>query len=356
MQYSRQKPRLLFLYSELADYFLACIKKLLSVHDVDVYIIHWPVNKEAPFKFVFPEGVRSYDRKQFDAKSLKEKIKEIAPDFIYCSGWLDTDYLYAVRGYKNKIPVVIGLDTKWTGTARQYLACVLSRFTLLSMFSHCWVPGQSQKKYALKLGFRQSDIRTGYYSADTDYFKALGERAELKKKTKYPHKLIFAGRYYTFKGVTDLWNAFIQLQKEKESDWELWCLGVGDIEPVKHPKIRHFGFVQPKDMMAYIGETGVFVMPSLVEPWGVVLHEFAAAGFPLIASDAVGSVEAFIADGQNGYIYTAGDVEELKKSIEKITSRTDNELRVMGKRSVEMAMKITPEIWANTLMQLIDKK
>src|ERR1700722_19270194 len=139
MPLSRKKPRLLFLYSELADYFLACIRKLVSTYDIEIHVIHWPVNKEAPFAFQFPVGVSFYDRKQFDLKSLKEKVQAISPDFIYCSGWMDKDYMTAAQGYKSKIPVVIGLDTKWTGSFRQQLACVLSRVTLHKIFSHCWV-------------------------------------------------------------------------------------------------------------------------------------------------------------------------------------------------------------------------
>src|ERR1700727_1344575 len=98
MSFSLQKPRLVFLYSELDDYFLACIRKLTTLYDIEVHIIHWPVNKEAPFAFNFPDGVTFYNRNQFNAGTLKEKLKSIEPDFIYCSGWMDKEYLSAVRG------------------------------------------------------------------------------------------------------------------------------------------------------------------------------------------------------------------------------------------------------------------
>lgn len=356
MSLSRQKPRLLFLYSELADYFLACIKKLISTYNVEVHVIHWPINKEAPFLFTFPEKVNFYDRKQFDLNELKEKVKNISPDFIYCSGWMDKDYLSVAQDYKGKIPLVIGLDTKWKGSFRQYVACVLSRFTINKVFSYCWVPGQKQMKYALKLGFKTEKIKTGYYSADTDYYKALGEKVSDAKQKKYPHRLIYVGRYYDFKGVRDLWDAFIQWKKESNSDWELWCLGVGDIEPVVHPEIKHFGFIQPKDMEPFLKETGVFIMPSKIEPWGVVLQEFAAAGFPLICSDVVGSSEAFLSVGENGYIYRAGDIGKLKKCITEITSLPDSELIRMGHKSAELALKISPETWANTVMSILENK
>lgn len=40
-------------------------------------------------------------------------------------------------------------------------------------------------------------------------------------------------------------------------------------------------------------QCGVFILPSRIEPWGVVVHEFSAAGFPLLLSDQVGSAESF---------------------------------------------------------------
>jgi len=352
---SRQKPRLLFLYSELADYFLSCIRKLVELHNVEVHVIHWPVNPEAPFKFLLPEGVTFYDRKQFNTQTLKQKVQEISPDFVYCSGWMDKDYLSAVQGKKNKIPVVIGLDTKWEGTVRQQLARILSPFTLNKVFSHCWVPGKKQEEYALKLGFKKDVILTGYYTADTNFFIAIGERIKKKKNIDFPRRFIYVGRYYEFKGIKDLWQAFIQWQEEKNNEWELWCLGTGDIEPISHPKIKHYGFIQPKDIEPFMLQAGVFVMPSRFEPWGVVMHEFAAAGFPLISSDAVGASEAFLREGENGYIYPAGNVSKLKECLSKIASLTDAELIKMGNRSVEMAMKITPEKWVETLMGLMKK-
>ncbi|HWY98840.1 MAG TPA: glycosyltransferase [Bacteroidia bacterium] len=283
-------------------------------------------------------------------------MKNISPDFIYCSGWMDKDYLVAARSYKGKIPVVIGIDTKWKGTLRQHIACALSRITLQRIFSHCWVPGQKQMKYALKLGFDQNRIKTGYYSADTDFFSTLGEKLSLAKEKSCPHRLIYVGRYYEFKGIKDLWQAFIEWQKNKESDWELWCLGMGDIEPVMHPKIKHFGFIQPKDMGPFLMETSVFVMPSHFEPWGVVLHEFVSAGFPIICTDEVGSAEVFLREGENGYIYPAGDINKLKECIDKITALPASELIKMRNKSTELAQDITPEKWANTVMNILENK
>lgn len=352
----KRKLKLLFLYSELADYFLACLEELHKLYDVEIHVIHWPVNKEAPFQFQFPVGIQFYEKNSFPGDKLAAKVKEISPDFIYCSGWMDNDYLAVAKNHTDKIPVVIGLDTKWEGKLRQYTASLLSRFTIRRIFTHCWVPGMQQRKYALKLGFREDQIMTGYYTANVDYFNTIGDISLKEKSRAYPYRFIYVGRYYEFKGVTDLWNAFIAWKEKTKNDWELWCLGTGDVQPIEHPAIKHFGFIQPKDIGPFIQQTGVFVMPSKFEPWGVVLHEFAAAGFPLICSDKVGAVEAFVNNEENGYIYRAGNTKELAEILDKMARLSDGQLLEMGAKSRQLASAITPAKWAHTLMNIIQQK
>src|SRR5207247_481782 len=131
------------------------------------------------------------------------------------------------------------------------------------------------------------------------------------------HRFLYVGRYYDFKGITDLWEAFIQLQSARPNEWELWCLGAGSIAPVEHPKIKHFGFVQPTDLEPIIEQCGVFVLPSRFEPWGVVAQEYVASGFPLLLSRAVGAGEAFLEPGKNGYFFESGNVAQIKEQLQK---------------------------------------
>ena len=49
---SDQGHRIVFLYSELARYFLACAEALGQHPRVaSVDIVHWPIHPEAPFQF-----------------------------------------------------------------------------------------------------------------------------------------------------------------------------------------------------------------------------------------------------------------------------------------------------------------
>ncbi len=350
-----EKRKIVFLYTELATYFLACIEKLLQHPEVEVHIVRWAVNKEAPFHFTFSENIKLYNRIDYSSKQLQKLVASIDPSEIYVSGWMDKDYLKVCKAFKNKIPVIVGFDNQWKATLKQRIAVLISPFKILNHFSHCWVPGELQKEYAIRLGFKNENILTGFYCCDFDLFHNQFLANKEQKKMQFPHRFIYVGRYVEHKGIKDLWRTFIELLNEESNDWELWCLGTGDVPPVNHPKIKHFGFVQPEDLHKYISDTGVFVLPSHFEPWGVVVHEFAAAGFPIICTDEVGARTAFVENNNNGYIYNSGDINQLKNVLKKMVNHTDKELFVMGENSVAKAKQNTPEIWANKLFTLINK-
>jgi glycosyltransferase involved in cell wall biosynthesis len=349
--------KLLILYTEIARYTLACLSEFVRQHpDVEVHLVRWPVNNEAPFDFSFDKKINVYERNKFNRKQLIELADKIQPSAILCSGWMDKDYLEVCKSWQSKIPVILVMDNKWLGTFRQQIARLVSSFSILRRFNYAWVPGEEQKKYALRLGFPEKNIRTGFYSADVSFFHKNYLAIASSKKTKMPHRFIFAGRYYDFKGVKELWEAFIKWKSVKENDWELWCTGTGDIVPVEHPSIKHFGFVQPEKMTEIMNETGVFILPSRVEPWGVAVHEFAAAGFPLLLSEQVGAAAVFLKEGQNGFSFQPGDVEGMITAMKSIAALSDDNLFRMGEISSQLAQTITPQTWSETLIGLIKSR
>lgn len=346
--------KFVFLYTEIAEYFLACCREL-SKHG-EVHIIRWPVNKEAPFHFSENKNIWLYNKSDYNKQGLLNLVQTINPSIIICSGWIDKDYLKITKAFYKKIPTVMTCDTHWRGTFKQQLARIISRFTLLKTFSHAWVPGEIQKKYALKLGFKQNKIEKGFYSCDLSSFQTYYTSQKENKAQNFPKRFLYVGRYYDFKGINELWKAFIELQNKINSDWELWCLGTGDITPIQHPKIKHFGFVQPKDLQNYISQTGVFILPSRYEPWGVVVHEFAAAGFPLLLSTQVGAKEQFLTEEKNGFQFEAQNATSLKNALKKIISCSDEKLIEMGKYSFELSKSISPTIWSNSILKMAADK
>ena len=349
---------ILILFTELAGYFIACVNELAQQTGATVHIVRLPVNKEAPFEFdIQHKNVVLHDRESFTDNELVDVAMKLNPALILCSGWKDKSYLKIAKHFHGKIPTVLAFDNKWENTLKQNVASIISPFHIRNKFSHCFVPGPLQATFAKKLGFKASEILSGVYSCDFPLFDQQYHEQVAIKKTNPPRRFLFIGRYYDFKGCNDLWDAFMELKSEvPHFDWELWCLGTGTLEPAVHEGIQHFGFVQPEKLPPFIADTSVFVMPSHIEPWGVVLHEMAAAGMPLIASSKVGATAAFLEEGKNGFLFEPGDKNKLKSLMRRFSEMNAKELASMSAHSNVLASQITPARWAKQLKGLMVAK
>ena len=357
-----QRPKFLFLYTEAAPYVIACMERLAADHSVEVHLVRWPVNREAPFDLEKAE-INIHERN--DDRTLNELVNALQPDILFVSGWIDKAYMRVARQQRKRgIPVVLISDTAWRGALRQRLALPIASSMVNSGFSHAWVTGEAQANYARKLGFASTRIRTGFYSADTSHFRPIGEGNLRSRQDHWPHRLLCVARYIPTKGHQYLCDAFAELcEQGAAGDWELWFAGTGELfdqvtnsASGKNARIKHFGFMQPQQMEALIDQAGVFVLPSLFEPWGVVVHEHACAGLPLILSDAVGARERFLQDGRNGLLFKAGSKDELKAALRTVFGMSDTGLRAMGLKSFELAAQWDPGRWAQTAVELLSDR
>ena len=215
------RPKIVFLYSEVAGYFLASVEALAK--KADVLIIRWEVNKEAPFEFVIPKGVEVIVKTDLILSDLAKKIHDFKPDLIVCSGWMDKDYLRIVKSFKKKIPTVLTLDNHWTGSIKQRVAGWLSPFIFKNKFTHAWVPGKPQKVFAEKLGFKGKTLQ-GFYCADVNLYDSIFN----KQNPVFKKQFLYVGRYVKYKGIFEMWKAFIEIQNETPNDWEMLCIGTGE--------------------------------------------------------------------------------------------------------------------------------
>ena len=94
-------------------------------------------------------------------------------------------------------------------------------------------------------------------------------------------------------------------------------------------------------------------MPSIYEPWGVSVHEIAAAGFPMLLSKNVGSSEEFLDENINGYYFNSGNKREIKEKLKKIINLKETDLLTMGDKSFNLSLRNSPKIWAEKLISLL---
>jgi glycosyltransferase involved in cell wall biosynthesis len=341
------RTKIAFLYSELAGYFVACVNELSK--SADVLVFRWPVNDEAPFLFEINDTIQIVEKNEGDYDELQKKLATFTPDIVVCSGWMDKEYLKLVQTLPKSCKKIIALDNHWKGSLRQRIGAFISPFYIKRIFDLAWVPGTPQAIFAKKMGFKESII-DGFYCANTPFFNRRFEKTFDQKKKQFPKRFLYAARYVKQKGIFDLWEAFKLLQNEHPNDWELWCIGTGiEFENrIEHPQIKHFGFVQPADIETIVRDTGVYVLPSIVEPWGVSTQEFAICGYPLILSSEIGASELFL--GENGKSFPASDVDALKDAMLEFVKMEHTELIKMGEISHQKGMAYTTTDWVNKIL------
>lgn len=353
----------LFLYTELAPYVVACMQRLADAHGVEVHVVRWPVNREAPFELKFGRGLVVHDRASLDDAALAALVDGLDPAATFVSGWIDKGYLKVARRLRARgRTVVLCSDTAWRGGARQWAAVAMARILFPRIFSHAWVTGEGQRRYAAHLGFAAGKIRTGFYAADTAAFLEEGRR-RLATPGPWPHDLLCVARYIPSKEHQLLCDAFAALcDAGGAGDWTLTLTGTGEcFEAVtrsasgQHPRIRHRGFVQADAMPALVAGAGAFVLPSSYEPWGVVVHEQACAAQPLLLSDAVGARERFLRDGLNGFVFHAGDMGSLTEALRRICTLDDAGLRDMARVSHALGAEWGPSAWADQAFEFMQQ-
>lgn len=346
--------KILFLYTELADYTLACLRALKNADPgIQLLVIHYPVNKEAPFLFDFGNIGEFICLADFPKYALFKKcVSEFNPDKVVCSGWINKWYVRFCWIQKNASPCIVAIDNVWGGNWKQHVLKALSLITIRRIFNKIWVPGNPQLTYAGKLGYSNKDTLTGYYCCDTLKFRSLFEKNRERKMLQFPRRFLCVARYIPEKGYNLLWEAFIEWKTSKPNNWELWCAGTGLLfdQRIHHDDIRHLGFIQEKDWEEIVANTGVFVLPSKYEPWGVVVHEFSASGFPLLLSNKVGAASTFLTR-KNGLSFDPENKIEFINCFEQFSRMTDEELYLMSVESSRLAEKITPEHWSCTLLE-----
>jgi glycosyltransferase involved in cell wall biosynthesis len=346
----------LFLYTELSGYFLSCLSEL-SQKNVEIQVIHWPVNSDAPFNLSFDRKISLKQKCSFsNYKELEKTCLAYNPDIIYMSGWIDKEYLKicAKLRRKNKI-VVLGFDNQWNGTIKQYLGILASKIILRNKISHAWVPGIQQYIFARKLGFKSDKILLGLYSCNHGTFSNSFEENIIRKKKSYPRNFIYTGRLSEEKGIIELYEVFSQLTDYERNGWNLIIIGTGPLKDriISTKSIDVRGFLQPNELLNVIAEAGCHIFPSKIEPWGVAAHEFCSAGLPLLMSNSAGSATVFLKESVNGFSLNAPCLSNLKEKIIKITHMEDAELIRFGENSYRLSFQITPEIWSQTFLNTL---
>jgi glycosyltransferase involved in cell wall biosynthesis len=338
---------------ELSGYFVSCVQHLKQTFEVDVYVVYWPTHKDAPFHWQMDTNVHWIEKSSF-LQSNNEVFFWQEIQHLFVAGWGDRDYNKIVKS-NPAISKTILFDTQWSNSWKMHLGRFWLYFKIVRYFDSAWVPGKRQRDLATKLFFKSNKIFSHFYVGDQLLFDQPKDHGF---KNENVLNIVFAGRLISEKGILPLIEQFIHTMiDEPLLKWHLHICGTGPLsqECPTHPRVTYHGFVQPKDLALLFQKMDLFVLPSLYEPWGVVVHEAAFSGLPLIVSDSVGAGDDFVADGMNGWVFSSGDVKAVMDCIRKFDQLSSEEKLAMSKKSRTLARGVVMGTWTKSANQILNE-
>jgi glycosyltransferase involved in cell wall biosynthesis len=102
----------------------------------------------------------------------------------------------------------------------------------------------------------------------------------------------------------------------------------------KH-EITYLGRVNQAQLIECYQEASIFVLPSVFEPFGIVLLEALSCATPVVAT-YTGGIPEVVKDGENGILVHVNDHLELAKAIQRLLDNKDERLSMgqAGRRYV----------------------
>jgi glycosyltransferase involved in cell wall biosynthesis len=204
------------------------------------------------------------------------------------------------------------------------------------------------------------------YAVDNE--RLLGESKRLQKRRREEKRalgigesdctILFVGKLIPKKRPMDLLRAYAMVQSKAK---RLIFVGDGELRPelegyVKEHNIsgvRFAGFRNQTELPRYYAASDIFVLPSGTgETWGLVVNEAMCFGLPVVVSDVIGCGPDLVREGENGFVFRAGDVERLASFL-NLLARSRAMRATFGKRSSEIIQEYSHEKDVKSVMDAL---
>lgn len=351
------RKTILILYAEIMPYNVATFNALLLKYPHYVlHVVSWGKDKKlTKYQQPVKDGIHYYDKSQLDSAALLTLFKSLSPSLILISGRMEKDYLKIALVARKENKVVVGTsDNHYTGNFRQKAAVLFSDLLYKRYFDYMLVPGIYQYEYQRRLGFKKAQILFPQYCADTALFEQVHKPNQIVTKSG----ILFLGRLHPAKGIKLLIEVHKELFDANRIKDKLIVVGSGILKDelaLDDNHVIYHPFMSQTDVIKIMGDVKYFCLPSISEPWGVVIHEASAAGLPIVTTYNCGAASTFVKQGYNGYLFKSNDKKELENVLLQMDNKSDDQIAVMASRSSDLSKQIQSEMWANSLHGIIDK-
>jgi glycosyltransferase involved in cell wall biosynthesis len=335
----------------LPHYMAWAIQKFIEDSEEDVEVIaFYPSDPDAPItgagKIIQKKVIWI---KESEYRHLSDLLGRI-PDVLVVSGWYEPCVNRFTREVRqNKGNVICMCDNLFEPSLAEIVKSIRFRLVLKRKFDGIMVPGLGGKKLMRFYGMPEERVATGLYTASPGIFYSVMPLLEREKK------IIYVGRLDQRKNVMRVCEAFSRIYS-KNSTWKLELYGRGILSN-SLPQCNGItinDFTEGEQLANAYRSARCFILASLSEHWGVVVHEAALCGCALLLSDRVGAKED-LANEKNAVFFNPLSIHAIEESMKRVMSFSDQEWQVAQSESLRLASKISPSVFSNNLRSLIEK-
>jgi 1,2-diacylglycerol 3-alpha-glucosyltransferase len=350
----RRQARVAILFERFGPYHHARVRAAatrLSVHAIEIFrrdvTYAWdalPEHDEYPRDTLFPDSQFKAARHGQLRNTLWQALDKAAPSVVAIPGWAYW-YSHAALAWaiRNDARVIVMSETTRADRTRAAPREVTKR-AILAGCDSALVGGTPQWRYLVELGFPAHRIELGYDAIDNDYFireSDLARQSEELIREEFalpPNYFLASCRFIRRKNVDGLLRAYAMYrQREGAQAFGLVLLGdgperdslIGLAATLGVAKFVQFmGFRQYPELPRFYALAAAFILPSLREPWGLVVNEAMASRLPVLVSETAGCARDLVVPGKTGWRFPPDQPSVLADLLSAVAARPGDAARI----------------------------
>lgn len=285
-------------------------------------------------------------------RALFKIFRKFKPDVLNINGWFDpAQVVLALYAKKLGVKLVISSESSALDRPRKNLKESLkTRFLRRADAFFCF--GKTSVAYLESLGIDESMIPVKKAAVvDNALISEVFSNAKRTKPSEAKNfNFIYVGRLAEEKNLSLLLAAYrAVLATQNNPVWGLIFVGDGPMKSQLMQEaadraltsVRFTGGMPWHEVPAHLTQADVLILPSLSEPWGLVVNEAMVCEMPVIVSQNCGCVGDLVQNGQNGFVFDPTNVDELVIAMRHYISLPEDIAR-HGAKSRELVLPFSP--------------
>jgi glycosyltransferase involved in cell wall biosynthesis len=304
-------------------------------------------------------------------RAMIEALDRDQPDALGIVGYARPESMAAARwARRHRRPAILMSESQAVDRPRAWWK-ELIKIERMRHFDAALVGGPGHRDYLVRLGVPSDRIALGYNAVDNDYFerRAYFWRDNAIGRWGLPEAPYFLTvcRFAHEKNLARLIRAFALYREQTDpgTAWDLVLCGDGPaaaevgvtIANCGQSRVIHCpGFLQADALARYYAHAATFVLPSLSEPWGLVVNEAAASGLPLLVSARAGCAATLVPEpqGTTGARFDPFDLEDMTVKLAWMAALADADRAAMGRRASELVAQWGPDRFAIGVLEALE--